>query len=80
MLMFYGNVAAVYQIKLCNSRKGELMSINAIVENTEKDRKTLVYSKKGGCSNMKNMKAIKQWQRWDSNPRLRRDWCLKPAP
>ena len=20
------------------------------------------------------------WQRWDSNPRLRRDWCLKPAP
>ncbi|CAK1595507.1 unnamed protein product [Parnassius mnemosyne] len=18
--------------------------------------------------------------RWDSNPRLRRDWCLKPAP
>ena len=22
----------------------------------------------------------KTWQRWDSNPRLRRDWCLKPAP
>ena len=22
----------------------------------------------------------KEWQRWDSNPRLRRDWCLKPAP
>ena len=22
----------------------------------------------------------KMWQRWDSNPRLRRDWCLKPAP
>ena len=21
-----------------------------------------------------------KWQRWDSNPRLRRDWCLKPAP
>ena len=20
------------------------------------------------------------WQRWDSNPRLRGDWCLKPAP
>ena len=20
------------------------------------------------------------WQRWDSNPRLRRDWCPKPAP
>ena len=20
------------------------------------------------------------WQRWDSNPRLRKDWCLKPAP
>ncbi|GFR09821.1 hypothetical protein TNCT_427031, partial [Trichonephila clavata] len=20
------------------------------------------------------------WQRWDSNPRPRRDWCLKPAP
>ncbi|GIY62361.1 hypothetical protein CDAR_50111 [Caerostris darwini] len=20
------------------------------------------------------------WQRWDSNPRLLRDWCLKPAP
>ena len=20
------------------------------------------------------------WQRWDSNPRLRIDWCLKPAP
>ena len=20
------------------------------------------------------------WQRWDLNPRLRRDWCLKPAP
>ena len=19
------------------------------------------------------------WQRWDSNPRPRRDWCLKPA-
>ena len=19
------------------------------------------------------------WQRWDSNPRLRRDWCLKPG-
>ena len=22
----------------------------------------------------------KSWQRWDSNPRLRGDWCLKPAP
>ena len=20
------------------------------------------------------------WQRWDSNPRPRKDWCLKPAP
>ena len=20
------------------------------------------------------------WQRWDSNPRHRNDWCLKPAP
>ena len=25
-------------------------------------------------------KVLKTWQRWDSNPRLRRDWCLKPAP
>ena len=25
-------------------------------------------------------KCIMSWQRWDSNPRLRRDWCLKPAP
>ena len=23
---------------------------------------------------------IMVWQRWDSNPRPRRDWCLKPAP
>ena len=22
----------------------------------------------------------KLWQRWDSNPRPRKDWCLKPAP
>ena len=27
-----------------------------------------------------NGKWKKEWQRWDSNPRLRRDWCLKPAP
>ena len=26
------------------------------------------------------IKLPKCWQRWDSNPRLRRDWCLKPAP
>ncbi|GIY62357.1 hypothetical protein CDAR_50091 [Caerostris darwini] len=25
-------------------------------------------------------KATRAWQRWDSNPRLLRDWCLKPAP
>ena len=25
-------------------------------------------------------KKISAWQRWDSNPRPRRDWCLKPAP
>jgi len=25
------------------------------------------------------MKALQNWwQRWDSNPHLRRDWCLKP--
>ena len=27
-----------------------------------------------------SLKKKKVWQRWDSNPRLRRDWCLKPAP
>ena len=26
------------------------------------------------------VKKAECWQRWDSNPRLRRDWCLKPAP
>ncbi|GIY12866.1 hypothetical protein CEXT_329051 [Caerostris extrusa] len=26
------------------------------------------------------IKPICAWQRWDSNPRLLRDWCLKPAP
>ena len=25
-------------------------------------------------------KKKKYWQRWDSNPRHRNDWCLKPAP
>ena len=25
-------------------------------------------------------KQEKLWQRWDSYPRPRRDWCLKPAP
>lgn len=24
--------------------------------------------------------GLKYWQRWDSTPRLRRVWCLKPAP
>ena len=28
----------------------------------------------------KASKASIVWQRWDSNPRLRGDWCLKPAP
>ncbi len=27
-----------------------------------------------------NASVKKWWQRWDSNPRPRRDWCLKPAP
>ena len=27
-----------------------------------------------------NSTKSKSWQRWDSNPRPRRDWCLKPAP
>ena len=27
-----------------------------------------------------DMDSKNLWQRWDSNPRLRRDWCLKPAP
>ena len=27
-----------------------------------------------------NLEQNVQLQRWDSNPRLRRDWCLKPAP
>ena len=26
------------------------------------------------------MEKKKFWQRWDSNPRHRSDWCLKPAP
>ena len=28
----------------------------------------------------KGMKKEKVWQRWDSSPRHRNDWCLKPAP
>ena len=33
------------------------------------------------CMHASHMQAPQNmWQRWDSNPRLRRDWCLKPAP
>ncbi|GIY12863.1 hypothetical protein CEXT_329021 [Caerostris extrusa] len=31
-------------------------------------------------SSFEQNKAACAWQRWDSNPRLLRDWCLKPAP
>ncbi|GIY12865.1 hypothetical protein CEXT_329041 [Caerostris extrusa] len=31
-------------------------------------------------SSFEKNKAACAWQRWDSNPRLLRDWCLKPAP
>ena len=30
--------------------------------------------------NFTDASRVKVWQRWDSNPRLRGDWCLKPAP
>ena len=35
----------------------------------------------GGCQGHVKIQELKiLWQRWDSNPRPRRDWCLKPAP
>nr|CDP99695.1 Bm647, isoform b [Brugia malayi] len=33
-----------------------------------------------GQKNSENASAVLMGRKWDSNPRLRRDWCLKPAP
>ena len=41
----------------------------------EKDRRTEALISVLCCMSRK-----KKWQGWDSNPRHRNDWCLKPAP
>ena len=46
-----------------------------ITNEAELERKGLTHKLKEKVSG-----SEKKWQRWDSNPRHRNDWCLKPAP